>query len=397
MNRKTYHYWLCQTPGFGAVKTGFLLSIFDDAEAVFHASVSDLEKAFLSIQESCNMQESRNPFSDRDLENLLSHKKNLDNCIKKYEVLQTSGIRFIMPEDEAYPPSFYELYDKPQSLFLKGSLPDPCSRNVSIVGARRCTEYGRGIAYELGRRLVLRGVNVISGMAEGIDGAAHRGAIDGVYEAYKKSNHPMTGMTLALLGGGVDVCYPKCNMDIYKELAMESSEKAFSCGGLISEHGIGTMPLPGQFPMRNRLISAMSDMLIVCEARMKSGSLITADQALEQGKEVFVIPGRLTDPLSEGCNRLISQGAGIITNLDEFIKENFQCQNENGDFLQKMKNKLAINDEMVYSGLDFIPTHINDILNNTGLQLPELLQSLQKLQTFGMISETAKNYYVRKL
>lgn len=397
MEPKIYQYWLCQAEGFGAVKVRLLLEMMGDAKTVFQASALELGQAIGEANYFCKEQGTHAPFSEKDLGNLLNHQAKMEDCIHNYEVMKASGIHFITPEDPEYPSALWCLYDNPQGLFLKGTLPDPQARSVSIVGARRCTAYGSGIAYNLGKELVLRGTNVISGMAEGIDGAAHRGAIDGIYETYKQGSLIIPGMTLAFLGGGVDVCYPKCNMDVYKELAGENGNQEFSCGGLISEHGIGVMPFPGQFPMRNRLISAMSDMLIVCEARVKSGSLITADQALEQGKEVFVVPGRITDPLSAGCNRLIAQGAGIITNLEEFLNEHFQKSISDDRSAEKIKNNLAMNEEMVYSGLDFIPMHINQILKNTGLELSVLLHSLQNLQKAGLIFESAKNYYVRKL
>lgn len=194
--------------------------------------------------------------------------------------------------DSAYPEKLKPLADMPKKLYVKGNLPDPDRPAVAIVGARNCSVYGRNQAARYARILAEHGVQIISGLAFGIDTEAHKGCMLG-------------GMpTFAVLGCGVDICYPKENFRVYEQI-LESG------GGILSEYEEGSEPLGWHFPRRNRIISALADAVLLVEAREKSGSLITADLALEQGKNIYAIPGRVTDPNSLGCNRLISQGAGI--------------------------------------------------------------------------------------
>ena len=210
-------------------------------------------------------------------------------------------IREICRGDRDYPQRLADLRGMPEKIYASGPLPDDGTPSAAIVGARMCSGYGRDTAYELGRFLAGNGVSVISGMASGIDGSAHLGALDA------------GGYTCAVLAGGIDVCYPKSNIEIY--------ERIRQTGGLLSEHGPGSESLSYYFPIRNRIISALADIVIIVEAKRRSGSLITADFALEQGKIVLAVPGRICDALSEGCNKLISQGAGIICSPETVLSE----------------------------------------------------------------------------
>ena len=200
-----------------------------------------------------------------------------------------------------YPARFEGLSNMPEELYVMGSLPDENAPAVAIVGARMCSRYGHNIAFTFGKKLAEHGVSVISGMALGIDGAAQEGALSG------------GGKTYAVLGCGVDVCYPRSNKMLYDRIPER--------GGILSEFPPGTQPLPYNFPLRNRLISALADVVIVVEARKKSGSLITVDYALEQGRSVYAVPGRVGDALSDGCNYLIAQGAGIAWSVEAIIEE----------------------------------------------------------------------------
>ncbi|MBE5846339.1 MAG: DNA-protecting protein DprA [Lachnospiraceae bacterium] len=199
--------------------------------------------------------------------------------------------RMIIPLERAYPDCLKMLRNPPGQLYVRGRLPDPEKPAVAIVGARNCTFYGSDMAKWFAFELAKAGVQIISGMAMGVDGIAQRAALDA------------GGRSFALLGCGADICYPKSNRDLYERLLIS--------GGVISEYPDGMQPISRLFPSRNRLIAGFSRAVIVVEAREKSGTLITADAALEQGKDVFVLPGRITDALSAGCNRLLAQGAGI--------------------------------------------------------------------------------------
>ena len=189
-----------------------------------------------------------------------------------------------------YPEKLKVLESPPAGLYVLGKLPDPDRKTAAIVGARSCSVYGRRQARFFARALSARGIQIVSGLASGIDRAAHEGALEGGTQ------------TFAVLGCGADVCYPRENFGIYRQIAQGG-------GGILSEFEPGSRPLGWHFPRRNRIISGLADLVLVVEARARSGALITADCALEQGKTVYAVPGRLEDPLSEGCNRLIFQGA----------------------------------------------------------------------------------------
>ena len=211
------------------------------------------------------------------------------------------SIRLIRKEDSDYPRRMKELGNMPGTFYLIGRLPDDEQPSAAIVGARMCSGYGKDAAYELGHYLAEHGIQVVSGLAVGVDGYAQQGALDA------------GGDVFAVLASGPDVCYPITNYPIYEEI--------LKTGGVLSEHPSGTKPLGPYFPSRNRIISALSDIVIVVEARERSGSLITADFALDQGRTVLAVPGRYSDPLSFGCNRLIAQGAGIICSPETVLCE----------------------------------------------------------------------------
>lgn len=207
--------------------------------------------------------------------------------------LSVSGIRKIRIRDGLYPPLLRTIHDPPPALYAKGSSIEALDMPaVAIVGSRRATEHGRQIAMEIASDLAGRGIAVVSGMAYGIDAAAHRGALEG------------GGPTISVWGSGVDVVYPAA----HRELAARIE----GCGLILSEFSPGTQPLPPYFPQRNRIISGLSIATVVVEAAEQSGSLITAKFALEQGREVFAVPGRAGDANSRGTNRLIRDGAALI-------------------------------------------------------------------------------------
>jgi len=210
-----------------------------------------------------------------------------------------------------------EIPDYPFGLYYKGSLPKENLPCVSIIGARECSEYGRKCAELYGKILASYGVQIISGMARGVDGISQTAALE------------VGGTSFGILGSGVDVCYPRENSRLYEALIKE--------GGVISEFAPGTEAKSSFFPMRNRIISGLADILLVVEARKKSGTYITVCQALEQGKEIFAVPGRITDGLSDGCNRLIEAGAGIATD-PVVILEALGCMEGNLNSQMKIEN-----------------------------------------------------------
>lgn len=210
-------------------------------------------------------------------------------------------IRKITRAMAEYPGRLREIPDPPACLYVKGRLPDDWRPSAAVIGARDCSAYGKSVALRLGKRLGEAGVQVVSGMARGIDGFSQEAALDA------------GGTSFGVLGCGVDICYPARNRGLY--------EKLCAGGGIVSEYEPGTPPKAWHFPPRNRIVSGLADVVIVVEARAKSGTLITVDMALEQGKEVYAVPGRVTDSLSVGCNQLIKLGAGLLLDTEEFLEE----------------------------------------------------------------------------
>jgi DNA processing protein len=217
----------------------------------------------------------------------------------------SAGATIICPDDPSYPTLLRDIPDPPAVLYLRGDLQDRDLHAVGIVGSRKCSIYGREQAERFGALLAGAGVTVISGGARGIDSAAHRGAMQ-----------PLNGRTVAVLGCGVDVVYPPENASLFQQIA------AGDRGAVISEYPMGTPPLADNFPRRNRIISGMSRGVLVIEADVRSGALITARQAIDDhGRTVFALPGRVDSPTSAGAHQLIREGATLVTNLEEILSE----------------------------------------------------------------------------
>ena len=281
---RMYAYFICSIPMIGGVRAGQLLSRFGDPQGVYEAGTAGWREILCdSVVE----------YMDRQ--------KKSGNLEEEYHSLGEKQIGLVLQEEEGFPQKLLEIPDPPYGLFYKGKLPEQKQPSVAVIGARECSEYGRFVAEELGRYLGSQGIQVISGMARGIDGISQQAAL------------LAGGTSYGVLGCGVDICYPAQNRRLYEELL----EK----GGLLSTYAPGTKPLPQYFPPRNRIVSGLSDALIVIEARQKSGTLITVDMALEQGRDVYVVPGRLTDRLSDGCNHLLTQGAGVFLSPESFAED----------------------------------------------------------------------------
>ena len=243
----------------------------------------------------------------------LERQKKSGEWEQEYGQLSEQQIHFLLREEKGFPGKLAEIPDPPYGIFYRGKLPDENEPAVAVIGARECSEYGRYVAEELGQYLGRAGIQVISGMARGIDGISQQAALSA------------GGTSYGVLGCGVDICYPAQNRRLYEELL----EK----GGLLSTYAPGTKPLPQYFPPRNRIVSGLSDALIVIEARQKSGTLITVDMALEQGRDVYVVPGRLTDRLSDA-------GSGSVFISGEFCRGFFaELGGKTGTFRRWLRRK----------------------------------------------------------
>lgn len=360
LKTKEYWYWLYNIEGIGSTRIKKMLEIFQKPQHIFVASQRELKKA------DC--------LSENNIQAIIDS-RNIKKIQEGYHKLKEQGVIFVIQEEELYPERLRHLYSPPLALYVKGKIPDEDTLAIAIVGARNCTAYGKEMAEYFGKTLSKAGVQVISGMARGIDSYAHRGAIEGGTE------------TFAVLGTGVDICYPIENYNLYWEIEQK--------GGLISEFPLGTKGKPIHFPLRNRIISGLCDGILVVEAREKSGSLITADMGLEQGKEIFTIPGRIGDVLSKGCNNLIKAGAQVVTEPDEILKNFHIKYSKIGKCMKKNNKLLDSKEKIVYACLSFMPKHLNEILKENSMLMTQVMEILFKLEMKGFIKQPEKNYYIK--
>ena len=275
--------------------------------------------------------------------------------------------------EQNYPKVLLQYEKVPKTLYYRGRLPEAGCPTVAIVGARACSNYGRLYARKWAKELSQAGVQIISGMARGIDTYAQLGALEG--------GTP----TFAVLGCGVDYCYPEENIELYRDIIR-------SGGGILSEYKEGEKPLAWHFPQRNRIISGLADLVVVIEAKPKSGSLITVEWALEQGKDVMAMPGPIGEPLNEGCNQLIRAGAGIVTCVEDIL-ELLQIQEKPAG---ERMIKLEPLQKEIYEALGNGTKTVEELVAATGLEFGTVLEALFQLQKCKMVHQVMGQYYERK-
>jgi len=270
-----------------------------------------------------------------------------------------------------YPDELKNIYYPPKSLYVKGLALDSLQPRVAIVGSRKCTAYGRAIAGELARDLAAMGIVVVSGLAKGIDAAAHSGAL-------------RTGKTISVLGCGFDFIYPKENKNLYQLIPEQ--------GAIITEYPDDTPPISQNFPGRNRIISGLSLGVIVVEATRKSGALITADFALEQNKEVMVVPGHIKSPSSAGCHELIKAGAALVTTADDVL-DNLGL--ESASSKAEPKDELSETELLLLKIIEFEPLHIDRLALESGRAVSETAAVLLQLEIKGYIKKEIGGRIIR--
>ena len=371
---------LNMTPGIGPRAAAKLLERFGSAEAVYSATRSELEQLRL-VPEAIDTIIARNLQAAADAE---------------ISAVRKLGGDILLLDDGVYPSSLREIYDPPIVIYVKGSwsecLNQPC---IAVVGSRRCSTYGQNSALMIARDLAQRGVTVISGFARGIDAAAHRGALEA------------SGRTVAVLGTGIDECYPRDN----KRLAAEILEKG---GALVTQFPLGTPPVSENFPYRNRIISGLSLGVLVVEASENSGSLITARLAMEQNREVFAVPGNITSRNSFGTNYLI-KGAGaklvqqwqdIATELPPQIAARLlpppfgdgKKEKSLSDQLAFVPEGLSSSENSVFRLLTpDAPSHIDTLIDQSRLSISELNSALLSLEMRELVRALPGKCFVRKL
>lgn len=289
LENKKYWIWLSLIKGLGSKKKQILLNKYKTPERIYDLSKEEL----LNIK----------GLGEETVKNVLD--ENIRNNIEIHlKYMRKNNIKIITINDEEYPKKLKEIYDPPIILYVRGNMDILNNTSIAIIGCREASEYGISAAKYFAYNLAKKGINIVSGLAKGIDSFAHIGAICA------------KGKTIAVVGNGLDSIYPKENIQI--------AEKILETGGtIISEYPLGTKPEKKNFPARNRIISGISNAIIVVEAKEKSGTLITVDFALEQGRDIYVVPGNINSINSVGTNELLKQGAKLITNyLDIDFVEN---------------------------------------------------------------------------
>lgn len=372
---KPYQYWLMNIKGAAKKKKVYLLQKLGTAQEVHGASEKEL----------------RALAGDKAAEKIMESKK-IWNILEEYEKLCRQKIKFTCYGDPDYPVRLSEVSDAPFSLYYQGRLPSDRVPSVALIGARACSEYGVFAAKEFGSKLAEMGIQIISGLAMGIDGISQEAAL------------LAGGESFGVLGCGVDICYPKSNRRLYERCRQQ--------GGILSEYPPGTKPQSCLFPPRNRIISGLSDIVVVVEAREKSGTLITVDMALEQGREVYAVPGRITDSLSRGCNQLFHQGAGVAVSPGDIVQalcgirshahRPFNIEEtvyKNMDGIQQRTgcipgNMLSAQEREVYGRLEALPKTAEEIFRqmNGTMAIQDIMSILVELCLKGLAMQGTEGY-----
>ncbi|MFA5287399.1 MAG: DNA-processing protein DprA [Candidatus Omnitrophota bacterium] len=311
---------------------------------------------------------------ERIADKIISLKKEVIG--KELGLAKKMGLRIITIEDDDYPVNLKNIFDPPIVLYLKGKLKPEDSFAIGLVGSRRASFYGLSQAEGFSAGLAAHGFTIISGMARGIDTYSHRGAL--------KSG----GRTIAVIGSGFNYLYPAEN----KKLAEEISEN----GAVISEFSLDTKPLPQNFPRRNRLISGMSLGVLVVEAARNSGALITADFALEQGREVFAIPGKIDSPTSFGTNELIKQGAKLTSNVFDILEEFIQpAPVDKKELINDEKSSVSGEEERLLNLISVQAVQLEELVERTEMDIPQISAVLLKLQIQKLVKQLPGKQFVR--
>ena len=355
--RELYWYWLTNIHGIGYQTIGKLLEQKETAEAIYFMNQKEMDYFFRTNQKEAFIKS-----------------RNWEEIRHQYEQLRQKNIQFYSREHRCFPMRLKNIPMAPYGIYVRGKLPNPYKKTIAIIGSRYSTAYGQEMAKYFARELAKQGIIVISGMARGIDSIAQNAALLAGGESY------------GVLGCGVDICYPIENFSLYEQLSQ--------IGGILSEYPPNTKPKAGLFPMRNRLISGLADGVLIVEAKKRSGTLITVDWALEQGKEIYAIPGRAFDALSEGCNHLIQMGAKLVTDIEDLADDYGLESRDLSKNYENNQKTLAKNQRVVYSCLGLEPKYIDSIVNETKLSVQEVLSALFELEMMDLIKQVVSNYYI---
>lgn len=354
-------YWLAfnRVRGIGRVRFKLLESYFGSMEAAWSASEAELRAAGLDRRTIRSVVDGRQKVEpDAEAEHLLK-----------------SGVQALTWHDDEYPARLKEIYDLPPLIYVRGSLIPDDERSIAVVGTRNPSHYGRQVTEQLVYDIASAGVTVVSGLARGVDGVAHRSALDAGQR------------TIAVLGSGLDIIYPREHTNL--------SERIAENGALVSEHALGTRPDARNFPRRNRIMSGMTLGTLVIEAGARSGALITARQALEENREVFAVPGSIYSASSEGTNRLIRESAAKLVITCEDVLEEL-----NLSVVARQIEMAALfpedeNEAELLRYITFDPVHVDEVCRSSGRPAPDVSSTLAMMELKGLVKQVGGMNYVR--
>ncbi len=353
-------FWLAfnKVPGVGPVRTRQLLDYFGDLGSAWIAPPGDLAQAGLDA---------------RALGQVLALRKTLD-LDAELARLAAAQTHLLTWADDAYPARLREMDDAPPVLYVRGELLPDDAEAVALVGTRRATPYGREVAHQLATGLAAAGITVVSGLALGIDTVSHRAALDA------------GGRTLAVLGSGVDQIYPPQNRDLAERIVAEGR------GAILSDYALGTGPEAANFPPRNRIISGLSRGVVIVEADMKSGAMITARFALEQGRDVFAVPGSILSHHSDGPNSLLKEGAAPITGVDDILAALDLTRLPDQQTARAVLPTNAT-EGLLLQLLTNGPRHVDDLGRDSGLPIHEVSSTLTMMELKGLVRQVGPMQY----
>ncbi len=358
MNQNAFLVALQLVDGLGAVRLQKLLQHFKQPQAIWEASLADL--AFCQIPQPI-------------LKNLQFMRRTLDPAVE-YQKLIKQGFSLISINDDAYPTSLKQIHHPPVLLYIKGGLPS-VDFAIGVVGTRQVTGYGRSVTRQITAELVQAGFIIVSGLARGVDTVAHQTAVD------------CNGQTIAVLGGGFNQLFPVENTRLAEIIA----EKY---GAVISEYHPDMPALPGNFPARNRIIAGLSQGIIVTEATIDSGSLITAKIGLDEGKNIYAVPGPITSSQSHGPLALIKEGATLVTGAKDILMD---FGHYNGQPVVKEASNLSELEYQIISLLAKEKNHLDDLTRLLGQPAAKVAASLIKLELEGYVFHEGNGLYIKNL
>jgi DNA processing protein len=352
---------LSRAVGIGPARMRKLLEYFGDAETAWYATHADLHAAGLDSKTATALVETR---------------RTLD-LSREVEQLEQAGAHVLTWEDADYPERLREVIDSPPVLYVLGEFSPDDGWAVGVVGTRRATHYGREVTARLCGELAEASVTVVSGLARGIDTVAHEAALEA------------GGRTIAVLGSGIDVVYPSENRNLVRRIVGEGR------GAVVSEYPLGTQPDAVNFPPRNRIISGLSLGVLVVEAGEKSGALITVSFALEQGRDVFAVPGPITSRMSDGPNRLLKQGAKCVTSAVDILEElNMEMVTEHKEAARSLPADPT--ERMLLELLHDDALHIDELTNKSGLPSSTVSAILTMMELKGMVRHLGGMQYAAR-